>query len=135
MSKPSEPLSPGKTWREMRRVETCPECGSDDIGQLNEGLPMATDEYEAAGGRYYCLRCGWAEQEYGGHVGLQSWCYGWPETTCAECGKEISVETSYFNWIDPENPERVLCGDCYQAEKEKKLKGPGWRGFLRRILG
>lgn len=112
------------------RIEQCPECGSDDIGQLDEGLPLATDEYEAAGGRYYCLRCGWSEQMYEGRTGLQSWCYGWPEVECAKCGKTIS-HGSARAWIDPNDPDRVLCYEC----RDKEVNPPGWRVLLRRITG
>ncbi len=131
MSKWSSSLNWGKDPEQLRqRVVECPECDSDDIGQLDEGLPADAYEYEAAGGRYYCVKCGWSEPKYDGLVGLQSWPFYWPEVECANCGVWIKEEHR-MGWIDPENPERVLCYDC----RDKEVNPGGWRGFLRRITG
>jgi len=116
------------------RVTVCPKCGSEDIGQLDEGLPAETWEYEQEGGRYYCLSCGWTEPKYWGYKGLQSWPYAWPDAICSRCGAVISDDTpagevngnSYFNrygWINPENPDEVLCWDCYEKRKDR----PWWK--------
>jgi len=53
----------------MRKPEKCPKCGSDDIGRLdNVGSPWAgsiesDEEYEDLGGRWYCVTCGWGEDD------------------------------------------------------------------------
>jgi len=49
-------------WLENARVQRCPECGSDNIGQFDDMISIDTEEYEAEGGRYYCLSCGWVEE-------------------------------------------------------------------------
>jgi len=52
------------------KPEKCPECGSSDIGELDILFSSILDEegrvnekeyqreYEEAGGRYYCVKCG-----------------------------------------------------------------------------
>jgi len=53
----------------MRKPEKCPKCGSGDIGRLdNVGSPWAgsiesDEEYEDLGGRWYCVTCGWGEDD------------------------------------------------------------------------
>lgn len=49
------------------RPERCPRCDSDDIGELGDaegeifhwaGCQYSDEEYEEAGGHWYCVSCG-----------------------------------------------------------------------------
>jgi len=44
----------------FKRPEKCSKCGSDNIGMLDEGFhpTIGDEEYQKAGGRYYCVGCG-----------------------------------------------------------------------------
>lgn len=50
------------SWLENARIQKCPECGSDNIGQFDGIVAIDAEEYETEGGRYYCLSCGWLEE-------------------------------------------------------------------------
>jgi len=47
----------------MRKPSKCPKCGSRDIGQLNSIDSDNDQEYEDLGGLWYCVTCGWGEDE------------------------------------------------------------------------
>jgi len=52
------------------KPERCPRCGSTDIGELlfrgyyieYLGSEYTDEEYEKAGGRWYCVTCGWISE-------------------------------------------------------------------------
>lgn len=44
------------------KPETCPRCGSDDIGQLDPIECQTDEKYEEMGGRWYCVTCAWIKQ-------------------------------------------------------------------------
>jgi C4-type Zn-finger protein len=46
------------------KPDRCPKCGSDEIGELDSllELPYTDEDYENAGGRYYCVACGWYQK-------------------------------------------------------------------------
>jgi len=52
------------------KPERCPKCGSTDIGELDiPGYDIeylrsnyTDEEYEKAGGRWYCITCAWISE-------------------------------------------------------------------------
>jgi len=94
----------------MRKPEKCPKCGDpDNIGQLDSIDSEDGQEYEDLGGRWYCVLCGWGEDES-----------IFPK--CIVCQRALKAkEDREFaeNQCNHPGVLGTICSECYEQECEE----------------
>lgn len=120
------------------KPDKCPKCGSKDIGELDipgydiEDLPSGytEEEYEKAGGRWYCITCGWMSKRF-----EEGW--GWPTASrkahyfvnaTSLCGRWGIFRGELYQGND-DSPDN--CAECKRLLEERRKKRDETNTFTR----